>query len=50
MFLASICIYPYDCSKSIKEEYLLPDPLGPINEPYAIAKIADIKPYETYNT
>ncbi len=49
MFLGSSCIYLCDCPKLIQEEYLLSDPLEPTNEPYAIAKIAGIKPYETYN-
>lgn len=33
----------------MKEEYLLTGSLEPTNVPYAIAKIADIKMYETKN-
>lgn len=49
LFLGSSCIYPRDCPQPIREEYLLTGPLEPTNEPYAIAKIADIKLCESYN-
>ena len=48
-FLGSSCIYPRDCPQPIKEDYLLTGPLGPTNEPYAVAKIAGIKLCESYN-
>lgn len=49
LFLGSSCIYPVDCPKPIKEEYLLTAPLEPTNEPYAIAKIAGLKTAENFN-
>ncbi len=49
LFLGSSCIYPRDCPQPMKEEYLLSGPLEPTNEPYAIAKIADIKMCQAYN-
>jgi GDP-L-fucose synthase len=48
LFLGSSCIYPKDCPKPIKEEYLLTGLLEQTNEPYAIAKIAGIKLCESY--
>jgi GDP-L-fucose synthase len=43
LFLGSSCIYPKECPKPIKEEYLLTGPLEKTNEGYALAKIAGIK-------
>jgi len=49
LFLGSSCIYPKNCPKPMKEEYLLTSELEYTNEPYAIAKIAGIKMCESYN-
>lgn len=49
LFLGSSCIYPRDCPRPMKEEYLLSGKLEPTNEPYAIAKIAGIKMCQSYN-
>ena len=42
LFFRSSCIYPKDCKKPIKEEYLLTGPLEETNEPYALAKISGL--------
>ncbi len=47
--LGSSCIYPKHAPQPLKEEYLLTGPLEPTNEPYAIAKIAEIKLCHYYN-
>ena len=49
IFLGSSCVYPVNCRRPIKENYLLSGSLEPTNEPYAIAKIAGIKMCESYN-
>jgi len=49
LFLGSSCIYPKYANQPMKEEDLLTGKLEPTNEPYAIAKIAGIKMYESYN-
>ncbi len=49
LFLGSSCIYPKNAQQPMKEEALLTGVLEPTNEPYAIAKIAGIKLYESYN-
>lgn len=49
LFLGSSCIYPRDAPQPMAEDLLLTGPLEPTNEPYAIAKIAGIKPCESYN-
>ena len=49
MFLGSSCIYPKLCPQPIKEEYLLTGELEPTNDAYALAKIAGIKTYQSYN-
>ena len=49
LFLGSSCIYPRDCPKPIKEEYLLTGELEPTNRPYALAKIAGIEMCWSYN-
>ena len=43
LFLGSSCIYPKLAVQPIREEALLPGPLEPTNEWYAIAKITGIK-------
>lgn len=43
-FPRSTCIYPRNAEHPIKESALLTDVLEHTNEPYAIAKIAGIKP------
>lgn len=48
IYTASSCIYPVDCPKPIKEEYMLTGSLEPTNEPYAIAKILGVKLCENY--
>jgi GDP-L-fucose synthase len=49
LFLGSSCIYPKMAAQPIKEEYLLTGSLEPTNEAYAIAKIAGITMYQSYN-
>ncbi len=49
IFLGSSCVYPIDCKRPIKEEYLLTGKLEETNEPYAVAKIAGIKLCESLN-
>ena len=49
LFLGSSCIYPRLAPQPMAEDALLTGPLGPTNEPYAIAKIAGIKLCESYN-
>ena len=48
LFLGSSCIYPKLAPQPLKEESLLSGFLEQTNEPYAIAKIAGIKPAESY--
>ena len=48
VFLGSSCIYPRDCAKPIKEEYLMTGPLEVTNSAYAIAKIAGIELIKSY--
>jgi GDP-L-fucose synthase len=48
LFLGSSCIYPRDCAKPIKEEYLMTGPLEVTNSAYAIAKIAGIELIKSY--
>jgi len=50
MFLGSSCIYPKLAPQPLREDYMLTGPLGPTNEPYAIAKIAGIKMVEAYRS
>ena len=50
IFLGSSCVYPVNCERPIKEDYLLSGKLEKTNEPYAIAKIAGIKMCESYNS
>ena len=49
IFLGSSCVYPKDCKKPIKEDYLLSGKLEETNDAYAIAKIAGIKMCQSYN-
>ena len=49
LFLGSSCIYPRECPKPIKEEYLLSGHLEKTNEAYALAKIAGLKMCAFYN-
>ncbi len=49
LFLGSSCIYPKHAPQPMKEEYLLTGELEPTNEPYTVAKIADIKLCQSYN-
>ena len=49
LFLGSSCIYPRLAPQPMKEEYLLTGLLEPTNEPYAVAKIAEIKMCQAYN-
>lgn len=48
MFLGSSCIYPELAPQPLREDFLLIGPLGPTNQPYAIAKIAGIKMCDAY--
>lgn len=48
IYTGSSCVYPVDCPKPIKEDYLLTGKLEPTNEPYAVAKILGIKLCENY--
>lgn len=50
LFLGSTCIYPKNCKKPLKEEYLLNGELEKTNEAYALAKIAGLKMCEYYNS
>ena len=43
IFLGSTCVYPKNTPQPIKEEYLLTSSLEYTNEPYAIAKLLELK-------
>ena len=49
LFLGSSCIYPRDCPKPIRQDYVMTGPLEPTNRPYAVAKIAGIEQCWSYN-
>ena len=49
LFLGSSCIYPQLAPQPINDAALLNGYLEPTNEPYAIAKIEDIKLCESFN-
>lgn len=49
LFLGSSCIYPKLASQPMREDSLLTGILEATNEPYVIAKIAEIKLCESYN-
>jgi GDP-L-fucose synthase len=48
LFLASSCLYPRDAPQPMTEDVMLTGPLEPINEWYAIAKIAGVKLCQAY--
>ena len=48
VFLGSSCIYPKLAPQPIPESALLPGPLEPTNQAYAIAKIAGIEAVKSY--
>src|SRR3954452_8340611 len=50
MFLGSACIYPRLAAQTRREDSILPGPLEPTNEAYAIAKIAGIWMIEAYRS
>jgi GDP-L-fucose synthase len=43
IFLGSVCVYPRDAPRPIREDALLTGPFEPTNEPYALAKTVGIK-------
>ena len=49
LFLGSSCIYPKLAPQPIKEDCLLTGSLEPTNRPYALAKIAGIEMFWSYN-
>ena len=49
LFLRSSCIYPKLAEQLMTVDTLLNGKLEPTNEHYAIAKIAGLKMYESYN-
>lgn len=49
LYIGSSCIYPRETAQPIPEEAMLTGKLEPTNESYAVAKIAGIKLYESYN-
>lgn len=49
IFLGSSCFYPRYAPRPLKEPYLLTGSLEPVNQWYAIAKIAGIKLCEAFN-
>ncbi|NOR54980.1 MAG: NAD-dependent epimerase/dehydratase family protein [Sulfurovum sp.] len=49
LYLGSTCIYPKEAPQPMAEDCLMTSPLEYTNEPYAVAKIADIKMCESYN-
>ena len=49
LFLGSTCIYPKMAKQPMKENALLTSELEYTNEPYAIAKIAGLKMYESFS-
>ena len=48
LYLGSSCIYPRECTQPMSEEQLLTGALEPMNEAYAVAKIAGIKLCQAY--
>jgi len=48
LFLAGACIYPQQARQPMREDSLLTGPLAPIDEPYAVAKIAGIRMAQAY--
>ena len=49
IYLGSTCAYPKIALQPMKEDSILTGPLEPTNEPYAVAKIEDLKMCESYN-
>ena len=49
IFLGSSCMYPKDCKRPIKEEYLLTSSLEQTNDSYAIAKISGLIMCKNYS-
>lgn len=49
LFVASSCAYPKFAPQPMREEYLLTGALEPINEAFAVAKLAGIKMCAAYN-
>jgi GDP-L-fucose synthase len=49
LYLGSSCIYPRLALQPMTESALLTGSLEATNEPYAVAKIAGLKPCESYN-
>lgn len=48
LFLGSSCIYPADCPRPLKEEYLLTGPFEEAVEPYGLAKMMGVKLCQIY--
>lgn len=49
LFYGSNCMYPWECSQPMKEEYLYSGLLEPTNRPYAVAKLAGLELCLSYN-
>ena len=49
IFLGSSCMYPKDCKRPIKEEYLLTSSLEQTNDTYALAKITGLIMCKNYS-
>ena len=49
IFLGSSCIYPKECKRPIKENYLLTSSLEKTNDAYAIAKISGLMMCDNYS-
>jgi len=49
IFLGSSCMYPKECKRPIKEEYLLTSSLEQTNDSYAIAKISGLIMCKNYS-
>lgn len=43
MFIGSVCVYPWNAPQPLKEDYLETGPFEPLDEGYAIAKLAGLK-------
>lgn len=48
LFLGSSCIYPVDCRRPMKEEYLMTGPFEEAVEPYGLAKMCGVKLCQWY--
>ena len=49
IYIGNTCAYPKNATQPIKEERILTGPLEPTSEPYAVAKIVELKLCESYN-